>query len=278
MSGPRRFLRRWSLPRLDGAWSLPADPTRFPVFLLMGQSNMAGFGCIRASDPWQAGDFLPVPRVLVFGGQGTVKSASPRGWLRWRPASHPLHLNQGSAGFGPGLPFARRLLEESPGLTVGLVPCAWGGAGIDVLGPGMPLYENSLLRARLAAGNGTLAGVLWHQGETDCATEPLARAHAGKLARLIRTLRDDLESPRLPFLIGDLAPFGDDHRKAEGIRRRDLVRAGLRHVAEDAPHSAYVESSGLTGVDGVHFDRVSLIEFGRRYAEAFRALADIRPG
>lgn len=272
MSGPRRFLRRWCLPRLDGAWSLPADPAGFPVFLLMGQSNMAGFGCIRASDPWQASDFSPVPRVLALGGQGTVKSAKPRGWLRWRPTSHPLHLNQGSAGFGLGLPFAKVLLTGNPGLSIGLIPCAWGGAGIDVLGPGMPLYENTLLRARLAVANGTLAGVLWHQGETDAAAEPLARSHADKLARLIRQLRDDLESPRLPFLIGDLAPFGDDHRQAEAIRRRDLVRAGLRQVAEADPHASFVESNGLTGVDGVHFNRGSLVEFGERYATSFRDL------
>lgn len=269
MSGPLRLLRRWSRPRLAGPWSIPVDPGEFPVFLLMGQSNMAGHGCIRPGDPWQAGDLSPVSGVIVLGGQGTVESPRPRGWLYWRPAAHPLHLNQGSAGFGLGLPFARQLLEDTHATRIGLIPAAWGGAGIDVLGRGTPLYQNALHRARIAARHGTLAGVLWHQGESDAGREPLVRTHPAKLVRLIGHLREDLEDPALPFVIGDLAHFGDDRRKLEAITRRAQIRAGLRQVAEEDPRAAFVESDGLTGSDNVHFDRASLIEFGKRYAAAF---------
>lgn len=270
MSGRlRRFLRHWARPPLGGPWSIPADRGQFPVFLLMGQSNMAGHGCIRDDDPWQPGDLLPVPNVLSLGGQGTVKSTRPRGWIRWRPAAHPLHLNQKSAGFGLGLPFAARLLEENPGLTIGLVPCAWGGAGIDQLGPGSPLYENAVRRARFAARRGTLAGVLWHQGESDALGDPLARSHAEKLRRLIGRLRADLAEPLLPFLIGDLGHFGDERRKPDALARQSLVREGLREVARSDPRAAFVESDGLAGIDSVHFSRAALIEFGRRYAEAY---------
>jgi len=267
--GPLRFLRRWSLPCRRGDWSLPGDPADFPIFLLLGQSNMAGHGCIRAGDPWQAGDRSPRPGVLVLGGQGSARSPRPRGWTRWRPAAHPLHLNQRSAGFGLGLPFAARLLEAALAPRIGLIPGAWGGAGIDLLGPGSPLYENAVRRARLASRHGTLAGVLWHQGETDALHEPLAQSHAGKLTRLISRLRDELGAPELPILIGDLAPFGDSRRKPEAVARRALVRAGLRRVADEDPHAAFVESLGLGGCDGVHFDRAALVELGHRYAEAF---------
>lgn len=274
MSGLLRFLRPWSLPRLNGAWSLPAEPRDFPVFLLLGQSNMAGHGCIHPSDPWQAGDRSPVPGALVLGGQGTIRSAWPRGWIRWRPAAHPLHLNQRSAGFGLGLPFAARLLDGGRFPRIGLIPGAWGGAGIDSLGPGTPLYENAVRRARFATRHGTLAGVLWHQGETDALRDPLARSHSAKLARLIQGLRDDLLAPELPVLIGDLAPFGDGKRKPEAVARRHLVRAGLRRVATEDPHAAFVESDGLTGSDAVHFTRAALIEFGHRYAAAFLRIGD----
>jgi hypothetical protein len=242
----------------------------------MGQSNMAGFGGIHAADPFLPGDRSPVPGVLVLGGQCTLRSPRPRGWTRWRPAAHPLHLNQGSAGFGLGLPFAVCLLEKTHATRVGLIPAAWGGAGIDSLGRGTPLYENAIRRARRAARNGTLAGVLWHQGETDAGQEPLVRRHPAKLARLIGDLRADLEKPALPFVIGDLAPFGDERRSLEAIDRRARIRAGLRQVAEDDPHTAFVESEGLSGSDRVHFDRASLIELGRRYAAAFLAGAVLR--
>jgi hypothetical protein len=270
MSGPIRFLRRWGFPRLVGNWEPPADPAGFPVFLLMGQSNMAGWSAIDPSDLSQAGDLSPVPRVLALGGQCTLKSRRPRGWTCWRPAAHPLHLNQKSAGFG--LAFASRLLEEHPGLTIGLIPCAWGGAGIDQLGPGTPLYDNAIHRARIAALRGTLAGVLWHQGETDAFEDSLARSHAAKLAVLIARLRSDLATPGLPFLIGDLGDFGNEKRDPAAIARQELVRAGLRRVAADTPHAAFVKSGGLAGVDIVHFSRAAYIEFGQRYAEAYRSV------
>jgi hypothetical protein len=86
---------------------------------------------------------------------------------------------------------------------------------------------------------------------------------------LVSRLRDELGAPELPILIGDLAPFGDSRRKPEAVARRALVRAGLRRVADEDPHAAFVESLGLGGCDGVHFDRAALVELGHRYAEAF---------
>jgi hypothetical protein len=269
MSRLARLRRQWSRPPLSGPWSLPPDPARLRIFLLMGQSNMAGFGCARSDDPWQPGDGDPLPGVLSLGGQCTLKSAIPRGWTCWRPAAHPLHLNQGSAAFSLALPFATRLREEMPDRMIGLIPCAWGGAPIDSLGPGSPLYANAIRRARIAARSGTLAGVLWHQGESDADLESLAALHAGKLQALIRQLRIDLGSPSLPFLIGDLGGFGDENRKPDFVARRNLVRAGLRRVATEDPHAAFIESTGLPGVDSVHFGRDALIEFGHRYAAAY---------
>ncbi|WP_052573491.1 sialate O-acetylesterase [Haloferula sp. BvORR071] len=267
------FGARFAFHALKGPWALPPDPARLRVFLLMGQSNMAGFGCVRADDPWQPGDREPVPGVLALGGQCTLKSGIPRGWSRWRPAAHPLHLNQRSAGFGLALPFAMRLLESEPDAMIGLIPCAWGGAGIDRLGPGSPLFANAVRRARIAARSGTLAGVLWHQGETDAESPELARSHANKLLTLITSLQNQhLNAYGLPFLIGDLGDFGDEKRKPEFVARRNTVRAGLRRIAENYPGAAFVESKGLAGVDAVHFGREALVEFGRRYAEAFMAL------
>lgn len=264
-----RLAAQWFRPSLVDPWSLPADRGLLKIFLLMGQSNMAGFGCVRSEDPWQPGDEDPVPGVLALGGQCSPRSSIPRGWTRWRPASHPLHLNQSSAAFGLALPFAIRLREAMSGTMIGLIPCAWGGAPIDSLGPGSPLYANAVRRARIASKAGTLAGVLWHQGESDADSEVLAPLHARRLIALIRSLRADLASPALPFLIGDLGGFGDEHRKPAFIARRVLVRSGLRRVATEDPHAAFIESTGLPGVDAVHFGRDALVEFGHRYAAAY---------
>lgn len=272
MSRFARLRRQWSRPALDGPWALPDDPARLRVFLLMGQSNMAGYGCVRPEDPWQPGDREPLPGVISLGGQCTLKSGLSRGWTRWRPASHPLHLNQASAAFGLALPFAARLREQQPDVMVGFVPCAWGGAPINSLGPGTPLYANALRRARIAAKSGELAGVLWHQGETDADHDSLAPLHAAKLTALMQQLRQDLGTPALPFLIGDLGDWGDDRRKPACVARRDTVRSGLRRVATEDTQATFVESDGLVGVDSVHFGRSALIEFGHRYAAGYLAI------
>ena len=268
-----RWQRRWFPARCDGAWRLPADRGQFHVFLLAGQSNMAGHGCLREDDPWQPGDFEPVPGVVVLGGQASPKSPRPWGRICWRPAAHPLHLNQSSSAFGLGLEFARIYQELRPGVTVGLVPCAWGGAAIDRFGEGCPLRDNAVRRGKLAASRGTLQGVLWHQGESDTMDDESARCHEGKLRNLIRGLRAELECDDLFFAIGDFSPAlaaakeGSDPAWAARIAG---VRGGLRRVAEEDPHAAWVASDGLPGVsrDVFHFDRAALVEMGRRYARA----------
>lgn len=267
--------RRWRLrhfpPPPRGPWAVPADPECFDAFLLMGQSNMAGFGCVRADDPWRSGDFEPVPGVLVLDGQCKATDGRPRSPVRWRPAAHPLHLNQRSAGFGLGLPFAGTLRAEGPARTVGLIPCAWGGAPISLLEPGTPLFGNAVTRARVAAEKARLRAVLWHQGESDAESPDLAERHADRLVALMRELRRELDIPDLCFLIGDLAGFGS----RRGPRApHDLVRAGLRAVAAEDPHAAFVESEGLAKIDSVHFGRAALIEFGQRYAKAFLEYGD----
>jgi hypothetical protein len=273
LTANRRFQLKWFPPRATGPWKIPSDPDQFDVFLLLGQSNMAGFGGVRTDDPWQASDFDPVPGVLVLGGQAKLRSTRPRGRIVWRPAAHPMHLNQKSGGFGLGIPFAEALHEASPERTVGLIPCAWGGAAIHEINRGTPLFSNALRRAKMASRVGRLRGVLWHQGESDTTTEAAADRHASHLRKLIADLREGLDHPTLSFLIGDLAEFTevakrkDDPEAAEWNAR---VRHGLRDIASSDPHAAFVESTGLTGVDDVHFGRESLIEFGQRYAEAWR--------
>lgn len=273
----RRFLLNWFPPRAVGSWEIPSEPERFDVFLLMGQSNMAGFGCIHREDPWQSDDFDPMPGVVVLGGQSKLHSSASLGRTLWRPAAHPLHLNQKSCGFGLGLPFAKELRSVAPDRSIGLIPCAWGGAAIEEIHRGTPLFCNAVKRAKKAVSSGRLRAVLWHQGESDTRNRAMADAHAPLLRKLIADLREVLDAPDLPFLIGDLAGFTEDIKRVknpEAAECNAIVRAGLRAVASGDPHAVFVESTGLSGVDDVHFGRESLIEFGRRYAQAWLKRAD----
>ena len=247
------------------------------VFLLMGQSNMAGYGCVKPGDPWQPGDRDPVDGVFMLSGQGTIQAS---GWWRpvdWRPAAHPLHRHQNSSRFGLGIEFARRYREARPGTVVGLIPCAWGGAGISRLHRGSPIYQNALRRAAIARQTGTIRAVLWHQGESDSDTPQNTASYEGRLRRMIADLRADLHQPELPWIIGDLAPFFEDFvRDADPALagRFATIRRILRDVAASDPQAAFVETTCLRPPPGdhVHFNRDSYLTLGHRYAEALLAL------
>jgi len=203
------------------------------VFVLIGQSNMAGRGVLKTQD---SDDSSP-PGVFCFDYDDDA----------WLPASQPLHrdppivASQGGAepkGACLGWAFARRLLDERlVDGSVGLVPCAFGGSplsrwvrqartdrkhGTDgdtpveqpadlyesaqaiLPNPGNPgdLYERAWRRTKLALAshpNAVLRGFLWHQGESDASSPELATTVATRLTELIANLRDDLTAESIPF-------------------------------------------------------------------------------
>lgn len=246
----------------------------FHIFLLMGQSNMAGYGGVVESDPWQPGDKDPVAGVWALTGQHQLDADTSIKEVKWIPAKHPLHILQSSAQFGMGMDFAKEYMKTHPGVTVGLIPCAWGGAPIDWLKKGTPHYANGIMRAKRAAKDGVIKGVLWHQGESDSVTPELAVLYQNKLDSLVGDLRADLNNSRLAFVCGDLAEF-------YGIGRSDVHKAGIPIVRRTLhelpfrlPYTYCVATDGLKSPDThyVHFDRWSNIQLGKRYAQAFTIL------
>lgn len=233
--------------------------SEFHLFLLAGQSNMAGRGIVEPSDR------TPIDRVLALDATG-----------RWVPAVDPLHWDKPSAGTGLARSFAVEYLRAHPGVTIGLIPSACGGSPISSWQPGQYFdqtnshpYDDALARTRRALRDGELRGILWHQGETDRAPE-LAGHYEPALTALIARFRKELGAPRVPFLIGQLGQFAGAGPWDEHARRVDLAQ---RHVAEQAAFSAFVSSDGLTSLpDNLHFDAASLRELGKRYAAAFLAL------
>jgi hypothetical protein len=250
--------------------TLPAKRGRLHIFLLMGQSNMAGHGCVDANDPCPAGWDSAVPHVLVLDGQGLIDTATPQKPIAWRAGSQPLHLNQPlSARYGLGMDFAKAYGAAHPGVTVGLIPCAWGGAPIGRLNKGTPDYENCMTRAKFAEKSGTIMGVLWHQGEADSGTPELAGSYAVKLGTLVSDIRADLKIPNLIFVVGDLAEFygtnPKHHLHIDGIVE---VRDALSELPYRVRCTGFVSTTGLKSADEelVHFDEPSYVILGDRYA------------
>ena len=234
---------------------LPPKP-QFHVYLLMGQSNMAGRG--RMTDE----DRQPVDRVWMLDKED-----------RWAPAAHPLHFDKPKiAGVGLGLPFARRMCREDPNVQIGLIPCAFGGTPLSRWSKSGDLYENAVRRAKLATREGTLRGALWHQGESDSQHPENANTYAARLAKMIGDLRADLESADLPFVAGRLGEF---YLRAKAKSLAGTVDAALRDLSTQVEHTGCAGAEGLGHKgDGVHFSADALRQLGKRYAEEMIRLQD----
>ena len=237
-----------------------SENENFLVFLLAGQSNMAGRGEVTEADR------EPDPRILMLTQDGT-----------WQPATDPVHYDKSRAGTGLARNFARVLTEQDKDITIGLVPAACGGSPISSWVPGgyheqteSHPYDDAIERTRLALQDGRLAGILWHQGESDSRPQRAA-VYKENLAELIQRFRQDLGAPDVPFIIGQLGQF---EGKPWNEARHQVNQAQIEVAAETA-HSAFVSSDGLTAKeDNTHFNTESLHEFGKRYAAAWLEVND----
>ena len=230
------------------------------LFLLAGQSNMAGRGIIEESDK------LPHPQVLALDKDG-----------KWRLAVAPIHFDKTVAGVGLASSFAEAIAERYPNVTIGLVPAACGGSAISTWEPGgyhsqtkSHPWDDAIARARVAMNNGVLKGILWHQGESD-GKPGLAEAYEGKLQDLFQRFSTELNAPDVPIFLGQLGQFPakpwDEYR--------EQVNTAHIAVSTRMEKVEFVPSDGLTpNSDIVHFDTRSLRIFGKRYAEAYLRLAD----
>lgn len=234
------------------AQSLP-QAGKLELYLLIGQSNMAGRG------PVDAASKQVNPRILMLDSTN-----------HWVPATDPVHFDKPKAvGVGPGISFAQAMLSEAKSQqAIGLIPCALGGSPLKVWQPGAVYlkkfhpYEDALSRARLAMQQGTLKGILWHQGESD--NDSLhAATYVARLTVLINRLRTDLQLSALPFVAGEIGYFN----------KADYLNKVIGQLPQQVPATAVVSASGLTDKgDKLHFDTASARELGRRYAQAMQQL------
>jgi hypothetical protein len=138
---------------------------------------------------------------------------------------------------------------------------------------GGDLYEQAVNRTLKALPDGTLKGILWHQGETDSKREESARTYGDRLTQMVADLRDDLGVGPVPFVAGHLGEFLSSPKHSGKYAYSQLVEDCLTALPGHAPCTAVVESAGLTtNQDKLHFDTPALREFGIRYAAAMQRL------
>ncbi|WP_138478817.1 sialate O-acetylesterase [Dyadobacter bucti] len=231
---------------------------KFHLYVLAGQSNMAGRGVVEEQDK------VKNPKVWVLTKNNT-----------WELASDPLHFDKPEViGVGPGFSFAKAMAEKDTNIVIGLIPCAVGGSPIDVWEPGKYYeptkshpYDDAVARATAAMKSGELKGILWHQGESD-SDSLKSQSYEAKLEALVKRFRKRLKKKSLPFAAGTMAEYYlDRHPYAK------TINAAILNLPKHLKNTMSVSASGLKEKgDKTHFDSPSARELGRRYAEAFQEL------
>ncbi|MES3019868.1 MAG: sialate O-acetylesterase [Bacteroidota bacterium] len=230
------------------------DPN-FHLYLLIGQSNMAGRGVLTPEYR-----NLSNPSVLMLDQDG-----------KWLEASHPLHFDKPKiAGVGPGLAFGLQMHEANPKVKIGLIPCAVGGTAIESWEPGIMdrvtkkyPYDDMIERLSVAMKTGVVKGIIWQQGEAN-STPERAVGYLKKLETLIKRIRKEVGDKNLPFVAGELGRYRETYR---------LVSDQLIKLPEEVKNTAVASSEGLVHKgDNTHFDAASATELGKRFAKQMTLL------
>lgn len=222
-------------------------------FLIIGQSNMAGRGFLNEAPVWDN----PHLKVMRNG--------------RWQPMYRPVNPDRPFSGSNLAESFADSYAREFD-VDTGIIPCADGGTSLDQWAVGGLLFDHACYMAELASRTSTIAGVLWHQGESDCA-DGLYQLYEEKFTKIMASFRKKLGLYDVPFLLGGLGDFLTESNPNPIYRNVKYINDALFNIAKNNPMTGFVSAKGLGGnPDNLHFNAQALWEFGLRYYDEFKKL------
>ena len=242
---PKQHVRVDEMPARHNLW----------VFLLAGQSNMAGRGFVEPRDT------LPEDRILTI-----TKNK------QWILAKEPLHFYEPElTGLDCGLSFCREMIKHVPdSVSIALIPCAVGGSSIqqwlgDSLHRTVQLLSNFKNNVDFAERYGMVKGVLWHQGESDSSPDLIVK-YKRNLKKLISAFRHTVGHDGLPFFMGELGSFADPGRQ----RGWDSINNIIHEVAVQDENTFVIGTDDLeTKGDNIHFNSEGQRSMGWRFARMF---------
>ena len=220
-------------------------------FLMIGQSNMAGRGFM-----------YDVPPIINERIQMLRNG-------RWQMMVEPMNYDRPVSGVSLAASFADAWCLKYPEDTIGLIPCAEGGSVIDDWAADGELFQHAVSEAKFAMRHSTLTGILWHQGESDSA-DGKYKVYYEKLLLIVQALREILDVPDVPFIIGGLGDYLGKKGFGQYCVEYERINENLQKFALEQAHCYFVSAKDLTAnPDGIHLNSLSQRHFGLRYFEAF---------
>ncbi|WP_334159842.1 sialate O-acetylesterase, partial [Muricomes intestini] len=165
--------------------------------------------------------------------------------------------------------FAEAWCKDNEEEKIGLIPCAEGGSSIDEWSVDGTLFRHAINEAKFAMEDSELAGILWHQGESD-SQDGKYKEYYEKIQRIFNELRRKLSVPDIPFIIGGLGDYLGKAAFGAGCVEHQLINQEIQKYARGKDNYYYVTAKGLTSnPDGIHINAMSQRIFGIRYYEAY---------
>lgn len=223
------------------------------IFVMAGQSNMAGRGIVEPQDT------VSNKRVLSINKKGEIIIAK-----------EPLHFYEPNlTGLDCGLSFAKAIIKKIPdSISVLMIPVAIGGSSIsqwlgDSLYRNVKLFSNFKEKVELANRYGIIKGILWHQGESD-ANERNIPKYEERLNALFSKFRATIGNNSLPVLIGELGSYSNN--KNNWL----LINQSMHNYSANNKYTTVISTSDLQHKgDTVHFNSKGQRMMGKRFAEAY---------
>ena len=257
----------------------PGYYTETHVFLLIGQSNEAGYGT-----PYNSSIDTTDPLIVQLGQR------SPNVGQLFL-ASDPLDHNEVACAtcIGHGMSFARSYIALHPAVRVILVPTAQQGTGFSggYWHTGDSLYNKAVSQANLvmslSPNNTKFVAFLWDQGEADTGHGGVGfamgrEAYFDAMFQLIRDLRTSITNASVdtPFITFEFVPGWVD-TTIYPLDVNPIVQAQsdvLNNIHRVNQPSARVPTvlTGDSVTGGIHYNAASQRELGKRCNQTLDAL------
>ena len=234
---------------------IPKDvPQSMDIYLVIGQSNMAGRAEIKKEDT------AILEHAYLFTGNSSTPWVHARNPLnRYATTRKGIEMQR----LSPAYSFTKVMIAHSSKEEIGLVMNAKGGTKIMQWLPGANLYEEAVKQTHKALEYGILKGIIWHQGESD--SDPIrTELYLERIEILINALREEFNSPKLPFVAGQIF---------ESEKRNSFNKMILK-LPSFIDYTGVVSSKGVKTFDGTHFDSDSALMMGKRYAAEMKKIQD----
>ena len=257
----------------------------YDIIIQAGQSNSEGYGFGETAQPYEPneqvwymeGNYIydADKEIWHVNGEFTISRAAEKVFGNELQSTYALSFAREYINSG--------LLKEGRKLLI--LRTAVGGTGFLnnqwKMTDALYLRMMEMIADALALNkNNRLVGMLWHQGETDAELGATYEIHYDHLMKLLCSVREKFQVPRLPFITADFT----HHWKNGNIEKCTPVLEAIRAVCKDCGYGAFVETDGLLSnfqelnrntlgwMDDVHFSRNACYTLGKRYFDAFLSL------